>query len=62
MTDVCVKIADFGFAKTLGETCMTATVCGSPLYMSPEVLGSHRYTDIADLWSFGIILYEIAII
>lgn len=56
--NVSIKIADFGFARTLGSSQLTTTVCGSPLYMAPEILDGHKYTDTADLWSFGIILYE----
>lgn len=54
-----IKLADFGFAKTLTATQLTETICGSPLYMAPEVLSNCKYTDNADLWSFGIILYEV---
>lgn len=59
--DVFIKIADFGFARTLETSQMTETMCGSPLYMAPEVLNSQKYTDIADLWSFGVILYEMLV-
>jgi serine/threonine-protein kinase ULK/ATG1 len=52
-----IKIADFGFAKVIGNQ-LTETVCGSPLYMAPEVLGSQKYNDTADLWSYGVMLYE----
>lgn len=31
-----LKIADFGFARFLGEGVMAATLCGSPMYMAPE--------------------------
>ena len=55
---VVVKIADFGFAKKLEQTQLTGTICGSPLYMAPEVLNSRKYSDNTDLWSFGVILYE----
>lgn len=33
-----LKIADFGFARFLGEGVMAATLCGSPMYMAPEGL------------------------
>lgn len=56
-----IKIADFGFARLLGTTeqSMAATMCGSPLYMAPEVLRGDAYDDRADLWSVGVILFEL---
>lgn len=56
-----IKIADFGFARLLGtsEQSMAATMCGSPLYMAPEVLRGDAYDDRADLWSVGVILFEL---
>ena len=38
---------------------MADTFCGSPLYMAPEILTYNKYTDQADLWSVGVILYEL---
>ena len=35
-----VKIADFGFARHLGGVDLAETMCGSPLYMAPEILVS----------------------
>jgi len=37
---------------------MAATLCGSPMYMAPEVLMSQRYDAKADLWSIGTIVYQ----
>lgn len=53
-----VKLADFGFARTISATEMAVTVCGTPLYMAPEVLDHKEYDMKADMWSFGVILYE----
>ena len=41
--DIQLKIADFGFARFLQEGVMAATLCGSPLYMAPEVIMSQHY-------------------
>ena len=38
----CLKIADFGFARHLQNTSLAETLCGSPLYMAPEILQHHR--------------------
>ncbi len=53
-----IKIADFGFARHTEELAMMETQCGSPLYMAPEVLAHNKYDAKADLWSVGIILYQ----
>jgi serine/threonine-protein kinase ULK/ATG1 len=37
---------------------MAATLCGSPLYMAPEILLGRRYDSKVDLWSTGTILYQ----
>ena len=37
---------------------MAATLCGSPMYMAPEVLMGHSYTAKADLYSIGTIVYQ----
>lgn len=53
-----IKIADFNFARILEDNNLAETLCGSPLYMAPEILGNKNYTTSSDLWSIGIILYE----
>ncbi len=54
-----LKIADFGFARNLQPQGMAVTMCGSPLYMAPEILQNRQYDSKADLWSVGTILYEL---
>uniref|UniRef100_A0A0D3FGP1 Protein kinase domain-containing protein n=1 Tax=Oryza barthii TaxID=65489 RepID=A0A0D3FGP1_9ORYZ len=54
-----LKIADFGFAKFLEPSSLAETLCGSPLYMAPEVMQAQKYDAKADLWSVGIILYQL---
>lgn len=56
-----LKIADFGFARTLSATSLAETLCGSPLYMAPEILRYEKYDAKADLWSVGTVLYEMMI-
>ncbi|KOS19006.1 Serine/threonine-protein kinase ATG1 [Escovopsis weberi] len=53
-----LKLADFGFARVLPATSLAETLCGSPLYMAPEILRYERYDAKADLWSVGTVLYE----
>jgi serine/threonine-protein kinase len=62
----CVKVLDFGISKVTSgrdsEMSMTrtATVMGSPLYMSPEQMASARDVDTrTDIWAIGAILHEL---
>lgn len=55
---VILKIADFGFARRLDDLDLAATLCCSPLYGSPELLGGQSYDGRVDLWSAGMVLHE----
>lgn len=57
-SELIIKLADFGFARFLSEGVMAATLCGSPMYMAPEVIMSLQYDAKADLWSIGTILFQ----
>jgi len=55
-----IKICDFGFSQTIKEELsMLKTICGTPLYMSPEVINLQNYTIKSEIWSLGILLYQI---
>jgi serine/threonine protein kinase len=62
-----IKVLDFGISKVNGNggpqqfsLTDTATLMGSPAYMSPEQLESSRNVDgRADIWSLGVILHEL---
>lgn len=54
-----LKIADFGFARSLQPRGLAETLCGSPLYMAPEIMQLHKYDAKADLWSVGAILFQL---
>ena len=54
-----VKLGDFGIAKVLDTSAdMAATIVGTPYYLSPEIVQSHQYDYKTDVWSLGVILYE----
>jgi serine/threonine-protein kinase len=56
-----LKVLDFGIAKVVGEVGLTSanTYIGSPAYSAPEMLDSSTIDHRADLYSLGIVLYEL---
>ncbi|GAB4844742.1 hypothetical protein Ancab_038132 [Ancistrocladus abbreviatus] len=54
-----LKIGDFGFARYLTPQGLADTLCGSPLYMAPEIIQNQKYDAKADLWSVGAILFQL---
>uniref|UniRef100_A0A2H1X294 SFRICE_017898 n=1 Tax=Spodoptera frugiperda TaxID=7108 RepID=A0A2H1X294_SPOFR len=58
--DTLVKITDFGLSKFVGEDSFMKTMCGTPLYLAPEVLranGQKSYGPEVDVWSLGVIFF-----
>jgi serine/threonine protein kinase len=69
-----VKLTDFGFAKTVKAGESTATYCGTPHAMAPEVVlckvaegrgggcgSGGGYDKMVDWWSFGVLCYEMVV-
>tara|TARA_B100001093_G_C26828141_1_gene1014952 strand:- start:1197 stop:2597 length:1401 start_codon:yes stop_codon:yes gene_type:complete len=56
--DFNIKIADFGFARKVEKDMLLNTLCGSPMYMAPEIINKQDYSIKSDLWSVGIIIYQ----
>ena len=52
------KLCDYGFSKELDNT-NTETHLGTPATMAPEIMKGQKYDSKADLWSVGVILYQL---
>src|SRR4029077_13219306 len=57
-----VKLTDFGLARLAEDVRLTSTglVAGTPLYMSPEQASGEELDARSDLFSLGVVLYELA--
>ncbi|XP_062917958.1 serine/threonine-protein kinase 33 isoform X2 [Mobula hypostoma] len=57
-----IKVTDFGLSVQkggVGSDKMLQATCGTPMYMAPEVLSAHQYTQQCDTWSIGVIMYTL---
>jgi serine/threonine protein kinase len=59
--DLNIKIADFGLAFVSDESSITlpTSIVGTPAYMSPEQIRGEKLSEKSDLFSLGIIIYEL---
>lgn len=58
--DNTVKLGDFGIARVLNNTRDKAkTMVGTPYYLSPEIIENRPYNFASDIWSLGVVLYEL---
>lgn len=62
LEDGCIKLMDFGIAQILDnqKLTMTGQLIGSPAYMAPELINGRPLDARTDLFSLGIILYQLS--
>lgn len=54
-----IKIADLGFAQEFDQDTGLDLVLGTPLYMAPELVLNKKYNEKVDVWSLGVITYQL---
>jgi serine/threonine-protein kinase Chk2 len=52
-----IKFTDFGLSRISKDL---TTFCGTALYLAPEVYTKESYTPAVDLWSFGVVIFQLA--
>ena len=52
------KLCDFGFARVKEDSQIMKSFLGTPVTMAPEVLLGNSYSSSCDLWSIGVIIYQ----
>ena len=58
-----IKLGDFGIARELSHTNQKVkTMVGTPYYLSPEIIQNKPYSFKSDVWSLGVILYELCML
>jgi serine/threonine protein kinase len=57
--DLSIRIADLGFAQKFEKDKSMNLVLGTPLYMSPELIRRQQYNEKVDVWSLGVIVYQL---
>ena len=57
--EVIAKVADFGLSQVLASTTKGRSVA-NPVWLAPEIMKSEDYTEKADVYSYGVMLYELA--
>lgn len=55
------KIADFGLTKILKGGEDAKTFCGTPEYLSPEVISNMGHNKPTDWWALGVLIYEMLV-
>ena len=53
------KISDFGLSTILESSTSQLSICGTPLYSSPQLLKKRGYSYKVDIWALGIMCYEL---
>ena len=55
------KVSDFGTSRSMGDEPLARTVVGTPFFAAPEVMRGDAYTELVDVFSFGMILANMAV-
>ena len=54
------KLTDFGWSNYIQEDEKRTTVCGTPIYLAPEILEEKGHDEAVDIWCIGVLLFELA--
>ena len=56
---IVAKLTDFGWSNYIQEEKERKTVCGTPIYLAPEIIKEQGHDERVDIWCIGVLLFEL---
>jgi aurora kinase len=53
------KLTDFGWSNYMNGEYKRTTVCGTPIYLAPEMINNTGHDEKVDIWCIGVLLFEL---
>ena len=53
------KLTDFGWSNYMQGDYKRTTVCGTPIYLAPEMINNTGHDEKVDIWCIGVLLFEL---
>ena len=54
-----IKLVDFGLSKVVAPGDKTYTICGTHIYLAPEMIAGHGHDHRVDIWQLGVLISEL---
>ena len=55
------KLTDFGWSNYMEGNMKRTTICGTPVYLAPEIVNNTGHDEHVDIWCIGVLLFELIV-